>query len=57
MKYQYTFEILASKLTCIDLPVVPSSKSPSVGDDFDYLIAHALSCTLKKDYECASMEG
>ena len=56
-KYQYNFEKLANKLTCIDLPVVPSPKSPSGGYDFDYHIAHALSCALKKDVECTRKYG
>ena len=29
--------------------IVPSHKSPSVGDDFDHLIAYSIACTLENN--------
>ena len=35
--------------------VVPSPKSPSVGDDFDHLIAYSMACTLENHVQQRAM--
>lgn len=36
---------------------MPSTKSPSVGDDFDHLITHCIVCTLEENDGCAMGHG